>query len=342
MFARKLGTAALIASLVTTLLGSSAAVAQVPTNPPLLPQAGTGIFISSSKTKPVFSITTALEDVSTTTYTVVAADCGKLKRFTNAGAVTVTIPDASTTGFGKGCSIDLVSVGAGGITVNRTTSSTLNGATSVSVSQYGDIYVSSDNTNWTYPVSPSAGGGAVSSVFGRTGAVVAALNDYAITLIGGLGTGVATLLGGTASGTGGPAGTAAPTFTGNTTVANLIVGTNGIIIAGTANVIKAQTVATVSGAGTITGSLGASLGFRFTAGTVTGSLWTITAPWGSGGHNVCHLEDITDTTHHIYADSSGQTGTGSSTPVQWYDHAGGTTTAPTTGDLIAGYCTLIP
>jgi hypothetical protein len=39
------------------------------------------------------------------------------------------------------------------------------------------------------------GGGAVSSVFGRTGAVVSASNDYSISQIGGLGTGVATALG---------------------------------------------------------------------------------------------------------------------------------------------------
>lgn len=45
--------------------------------------------------------------------------------------------------------------------------------------------------------------------------------------VSGLGTGVATLLGGTASGTGGPAGTASPTFTGTATANNVTV--NGLL-----------------------------------------------------------------------------------------------------------------
>lgn len=57
------------------------------------------------------------------------------------------------------------------------------------------------------------GGGAVSSVFGRIGAVVAALNDYAISQISGLGAGVSTALSNAAGGAGGFAlvGTTPPT-----------------------------------------------------------------------------------------------------------------------------------
>ena len=57
----------------------------------------------------------------------------------------------------------------------------------------GFVFNSLSNT-WYGTNSGSGGGGAVSSVFGRTGAVVATTNDYTISQIGGLGTGVGSFL----------------------------------------------------------------------------------------------------------------------------------------------------
>lgn len=41
----------------------------------------------------------AIEDVASTSYTLVAADLGKIKRFTSGSAVTVTVPNTLSTGF---------------------------------------------------------------------------------------------------------------------------------------------------------------------------------------------------------------------------------------------------
>jgi len=64
---------------------------------------------------------------SGTTYTLVLADVGKLTIFSNAGAVTVTIPTNASVALPVGWSTLLQSSGAGGLTLT-TTSLTLNGS----------------------------------------------------------------------------------------------------------------------------------------------------------------------------------------------------------------------
>lgn len=92
------------------------------------------------------------------------------------------------------------------------------------------------------------GGGAVSSVFGRTGAVVAVANDYSISLIGGLGTNMATFLATPNStnlaatlpdetGSGPAAFSISPVFTGIPAAPTASPGTNTTQIASTAYVL---------------------------------------------------------------------------------------------------------
>lgn len=61
-----------------------------------------------------------------TTYTIVATDFGKVLTFSNAGAIAVTLPVATTTNFPDGGCFTLVTIGAGTVTVTPTTS-TING-----------------------------------------------------------------------------------------------------------------------------------------------------------------------------------------------------------------------
>lgn len=71
--------------------------------------------------------TVTVEDVATTAYTVVAGDAGKVKRFTAAGAVTVTLP----AGVAVGTLVNLLSWGAGGVTTAVGAGATVQGGGSV-------------------------------------------------------------------------------------------------------------------------------------------------------------------------------------------------------------------
>jgi len=117
-----------------------------------------------------------------TSYTFVSGDENKLVSTSNASAVAVTLPQATTAGFGAGAVFHFRNLGAGTATITPTTS-TIDGVASLAFTtgQGADIY--SDGTNYTTNKG-AGGGGAVSSVFTRTGAVVAAANDYTLDLIG--------------------------------------------------------------------------------------------------------------------------------------------------------------
>jgi len=188
-----------------------------------------------------------------TSYTIVAADENKLLTTSNAGAVAVTLPQATTTGFGAGAVFHFRNLGAGTATITPTTS-TIDGAASLAFTtgQGADIY--SDGAN--YSTNKGAGGsGAVSSVFGRTGAVAAAANDYTLDQIGS------------------PVGNATFTFP----------NTNSVTWAGTAP-------ASSSGAGTAATSIwsfsqpvgGATTGSATTAGAGAATTYTCGGAGGSG------------------------------------------------------------
>jgi hypothetical protein len=81
-----------------------------------------------------------------TTYTVVSGDCGKLITTSNASAIAVTLPQATTT-FGSGFVFNIQNLGAGTVTITPTTS-TINGASTFSLTSGTGAMVFSDGANW--------------------------------------------------------------------------------------------------------------------------------------------------------------------------------------------------
>ena len=61
-----------------------------------------------------------------TTYTLVLGDAGKFVTLSNASAITLTVPLASSVAYAIGTSIDLVQLGAGQVTVAGTGGVTVN------------------------------------------------------------------------------------------------------------------------------------------------------------------------------------------------------------------------
>lgn len=95
-----------------------------------------------------------------TTYTFVAADCNKLVSFNNAASVAVTLPVATTTGFGSGCVIHVTNIGAGTVTITPTTSN-INGNSTQALATGQGTFLESDGTNYSAWVSGSGGGGSL-------------------------------------------------------------------------------------------------------------------------------------------------------------------------------------
>lgn len=82
-----------------------------------------------------------------TSYAFLSTDAGKLVTFSNSSATAVTLSQAGTTGFTSGYSIDVENLGAGTVTISPTTS-TVNGASTLSVAQNTGCTVTSDGTNY--------------------------------------------------------------------------------------------------------------------------------------------------------------------------------------------------
>lgn len=68
----------------------------------------------------------AINEQTGTSYTFVLADNGKYCRFTNSGAVTVTVPPNSSTAFEVGTQIDVIQGGAGKVTFAQGSGVTIN------------------------------------------------------------------------------------------------------------------------------------------------------------------------------------------------------------------------
>lgn len=98
-----------------------------------------------------------------TTYTFVAADNGELTTFSNASAISVTLPQATTSGFTAGASFDVQNIGAGTATITPTTS-TINGGASLALGQGQGAHIVSDGTNYAAQYWPSATSSGVSSI----------------------------------------------------------------------------------------------------------------------------------------------------------------------------------
>lgn len=69
-------------------------------------------------------------DQTGTSYTFVLSDAGKYCRFTNGGAVTVTVPPNSSVAFEAGTQIDVIQGGAGKVTFAQGSGVTINSYTS--------------------------------------------------------------------------------------------------------------------------------------------------------------------------------------------------------------------
>lgn len=81
-----------------------------------------------------------------TTYTVLSSDLGKLVTLSNASAVAVTLPQA-TSAFGAGWYFRAQNKGAGTVTITPTTS-TINGAATLTLTTGQGAHIVSDGTNY--------------------------------------------------------------------------------------------------------------------------------------------------------------------------------------------------
>jgi hypothetical protein len=85
------------------------------------------------------------EDVTGTTYTLVAGDLGKRKRTTNGSAVAVTLPNSIEQGF----SAIFCQAGAGKITFSAASGATLNNRLGLSktAGQWAEVSLTVDNNS---------------------------------------------------------------------------------------------------------------------------------------------------------------------------------------------------
>ncbi len=91
--------------------------------------------------------TAGVNPQSGTTYTIDPTDMGKLVVFSNGSAVAVTLPQATTTGFGAYHEFCVLTLGAGTVTVTPTTS-TINATTTKTYAQNASGCIRSDGTNY--------------------------------------------------------------------------------------------------------------------------------------------------------------------------------------------------
>jgi hypothetical protein len=82
-----------------------------------------------------------------TSYTVLSTDQAKLVTFANAGAVAVTLPVGSTSGFGAGWYSDLTCYGPGIVTITPTTSTINNGASAYACMPGSGVRIFIDASN---------------------------------------------------------------------------------------------------------------------------------------------------------------------------------------------------
>lgn len=104
---------------------------------------GAGLSLASGSIATVASINAQ----TGTSYTFVTGDSAKLVTFSNASATAVTLPVATTSGFGAGFSLDTQNLGAGTVTITPTTS-TINGVATLVLTTNKGCSITSDGTNY--------------------------------------------------------------------------------------------------------------------------------------------------------------------------------------------------
>lgn len=82
-----------------------------------------------------------------TTYTVVTGDRYKLVTLSNASPVAVTLPQAGSTGFANNFEFEVKNIGAGTVTITPTTS-TIDGAATLTLTNGQSVRIYGDNTNY--------------------------------------------------------------------------------------------------------------------------------------------------------------------------------------------------
>lgn len=255
-----------------------------------------------------------------TSYTFVAGDCDpagqKLVTFNNAASVAVTLPQAGASGqFLGGCTINVVNLGAGTVTITPTTS-TINAAASQALGQYAGGQIFNDSTpasggtgNYIFQSGlNSAGPVSTASITGTASTFpingLAAAQGGSVTITGGTsstsanaggatalvgGTPGATGIGGAATvtggaGLGGAAGGAATVTagagqgTGAGAIAGLVGGASGAGATGNGGISRV-----VGGAATSTNGSGGAGQLTGGAATGTGTGGAATITGGLGG-----------------------------------------------------------
>ncbi len=104
---------------------------------------GTGLTISSG----ILSPSATINAQTGTSYTIATTDAAKLVTFNNASAIGVTLPVATSGGFGAGFGFDVENIGAGTTTITPTTS-TINGAAALVIPKNYGCTITSDGTNY--------------------------------------------------------------------------------------------------------------------------------------------------------------------------------------------------
>ena len=110
----------------------------------------------------VMALTPTVNAQTGTTYTIVSTDITKLVTFANAGSVAVTLPQATGT-FSGGFAFQVYNKGAGTVTITPTTS-TINGASTLTLLAGMGALIASDGTNWAASPHAVTGGGTVTSI----------------------------------------------------------------------------------------------------------------------------------------------------------------------------------
>lgn len=95
----------------------------------------------------VFDMANGVNAQTGTTYTVLTGDRSKLVTFSNAAAVAVTLPQAASTGFATNYKFKAMNLGAGTVTITPTTS-TIDGAASITLTTNQSIDIFSNETNY--------------------------------------------------------------------------------------------------------------------------------------------------------------------------------------------------
>lgn len=137
------GTLATLSSLAST--GKQGVLFWTTDTHEIYIDSGSGTGIPAAWTKVAHDLV-AVEAIVTTSYTVLNTDRGKLKTFSNVSPVAVTLPQAGAN-FPNGWSAFFENLGTGLVTITPTTS-TIDGAATVTLSTGQGILIASDGTNY--------------------------------------------------------------------------------------------------------------------------------------------------------------------------------------------------